>query len=230
MTAPTPICERVSPDWGGPLTEADYFTLGASWITREIADSAMLRRVDAQTGREIVGQKGSRDCAGVLIPYYWPGDPQPFNYRVRRDHPEWTQRTNGKLKQERKYLGAPNSGNRLYVPPGITLEQLADTQVPIAIVEGEKKALALQRLAWYETTSARFIPIAIAGVWNWRGIIGKSVGPEGDRIDVRGPIADLSRIEWIGRKVFIIFDADGQTNDSVRWARERICRELATRR
>jgi hypothetical protein len=39
--------QPVAPTWGGPLTEADYAALEASWITREIVDQAMLRRVDA---------------------------------------------------------------------------------------------------------------------------------------------------------------------------------------
>jgi hypothetical protein len=87
MSAPL-LPARIPPDWGGPLTEGDYIGLASSWITREIADAAMLRRVDAQTGREVVGQKGSRDCAGILIPYYWPDEPRPFNYRLRRDNPD----------------------------------------------------------------------------------------------------------------------------------------------
>lgn len=220
---------RMLPSWGGPLGESDYATLDSSWITREIADAAMLRRVDAQTGREVIGQKGGRDCAGILIPYYWAGEPQPFNYRVRRDNPDWSYGKDGKPKPERKYLGPPKSRNRLYIPPCVTLEQLADVTIPIAIVEGEKKALALWRLANYEVATPRFIPVAIAGVWSWRGTVGKTNGPNGDRIDVGGPIADLSRIEWNGRKVFIIFDANVHTNDSVKWARKGICRELATR-
>ena len=48
-------------------------------------------------------------------------------------------------------------------------------------------------------------------------------------MDVRGPIPDLSRIEWNERKVFIVFDANVHTNDSVKWARKGICRELTTR-
>jgi hypothetical protein len=39
-----------------------------------------------------------------------------------------------------------------------------------------KLRLALWRLANYETETPRFIPIAIPGVWNWRGIIGKTGG------------------------------------------------------
>jgi len=222
-----PAC--IPPPWGKPLTESDYANLSTSWISREIADAAMLRRVSDLEGREIIGQKGKRDCTGILITYYWPGDPAAFNHRLRRDKPDWTQGKNGKPKQERKYLSPPNGANRVYVPPGVTLDQLADKQIPIVLAEGEKKALALWRLANHETNSPRFIPIAIAGVWNWLGRIGKTGGPYGERLDVRGPIPDLSRIEWNERKVFIVFDANVHTNDSVKWARKGICRELTRR-
>jgi len=219
----------VPPSWGGRLTEEDYASLAASGITRELADQAMLRRMDTLEGREVLGLMGNRDCAGILIPYYWPGEPSPFNYRVRRDNPDWEQGKDGKLKQKRKYLGPPKSANRLYIPPGVTLEQLRDTTIPIAIVEGEKKAIALLGLARHDTPELRFIPIAIAGVWNWRGRVGKATGPRGERIDVHGPIADLNRIEWKGRKVLIVFDADVQTNESVDWARKGIAQEFESR-
>jgi hypothetical protein len=219
---------RIAASWGKPLTESDYAALAASWITREIADAAMLRRVEDHEGREIVGQKG-RNCAGILIPYYWPGEPSVFNYRIRRDNPDWTFGKDGRPKTERKYLGPPNGANRLFVPPGVTVDQLADIEIPIALVEGEKKALALWRLANHEVEGPRFIPIAIAGVWNWRGRVGRTGGPNGERLDVKGPIPDLSRIAWAGRRVFIVFDANVHTNDSVKWARRGICRELATR-
>ena len=220
---------RIAPAWGQPLTKGDYSALAASWITREIADAALFRRVVNSEGREIVGQKGNRDCAGILIPYYWPGDVSAFNHRIRRDNPDWTAGKDGKPKQQRKYMGPRNGSNRLFIPSGVTLEQLADVLIPIALVEGEKKALALWRLANHETELPRFIPVAIAGVWNWRGTIGKTGGPKGERLEVKGPIADLNRIPWGGRRVFIVFDTNVQTNDSVKWARKGICRELATR-
>ncbi len=218
-----------APRWGGSLNESDYTALAACWITREITDGAMLRRVDTFDGREIVGQKGNRDCAGILIPYYWPGDPHPFNYRLRRDNPDWTVGKDGHPKPARKYLGPPNSTNRLYIPPGVTLDQLQNVPIPIAIVEGEKKALALWRLANYQSPEPRFIPVAIAGVWNWRGRIGKTGGPKGERLDITGSIPDLSRVDWNLRKAFIVFDTNVHTNDSVQWARKGICRELTTR-
>ena len=178
MTAPNPASNRVPPDWGGPLTQQDHAVLARSWITPELADAAILRRVDEQEGRQIVGQKGKRDCAGILIPYYWPGDPHPVNYRIRCDRPDLVQATDGTIKEERKYLGAPGAANRLYFPPGICLGQLADVSVPIIIVEGEKKALALWRLANDESDQPRFIVAAIPGVWNWRGVIGKLLRTE----------------------------------------------------
>ena len=229
MTAPSPIPPRVPPDWGGPLAETDYAALAKCGITRELADAAMLRRVNEHEGREIVGQKGKLNCEGIAFPYYWPGEPYPNGYRLRRDHPDLVQGIDGKLKQERKYLSAPGQRNRLYFPPGVTPEHLADLSLPIVIVEGEKKSLALWCLANYETDRPRFIPIAIAGVWNWRSIIGKPLGPNGERLTVKGPIPDFSRIPWNGRTVLIIFDANVHTNDSVLWARKGLTNELAKR-
>ena len=217
----------VPPQWGGPLNDVDYAALAACWITREVADAAMLRRVNTLEGREIVGQK-RRDCAGLLFLYYFPGELRAHAYRIRRDNPDHTEK-DGKIKTTAKYLSAPGSANRLYFPPGVTLAQLADVTIPIVIVEGEKKALALWRLANHETDRLRFIPIAISGVWNWRGTIGKTGGPKGERLDVKGPIADLNRIPWKGRRVFIAFDTNVHTDDHVKWARQGICRELATR-
>ena len=228
-TAPKVYGARVGPPWGKPLSDEDYAALDASWIDREAADAAFLRRVDAYEGREVVGQKGNRDCAGILIPYYWPGEPRPFNYRLRRDHPDWKQNKDGKVKPDRKYLGPPNGSNRLYIPPGVTPAQLADINIPIIIVEGEKKALALWKLARLEADTPRFIPIAIAGVWNWRGNVGKANGPRGDRVDVMGPIPDLARLRWDKRKTLILYDVNVHTNDNVKLARKGIARELATR-
>jgi len=130
----------VLPAWGGPLLESDYAALALSWITREIAEEAMLRRVDAILGREVMGQKGNRDCSGILFPGYWPGEPYPHSYRIRRDNPDWTE-SSGKIKAKAKYLGAPGSTNRLYIPPGVTPEQLADIKIPMSSSRAKRKLL-----------------------------------------------------------------------------------------
>lgn len=220
---------RVQPDWGVPLLAGDYDTLASSWITREFADGALLRRVSAEQGREIVGQKGKRDCAGLLIPYYLPGENFPHSFRVRRDKPEHRLDMAGKLKQQGKYLGAPGCANRLYFPTSVTVAQLADPSIAIVITEGEKKAIALHRLALFKSDVPRFIPIALAGVWSWRGNVGKAGGPNGERVDVKGVLNDFGRIDWKARSVLILFDVNVHSNEDVRRARDGLSRELTSR-
>jgi hypothetical protein len=156
----------------------------------------MLRRVDADQGREIVGQKGRRNCAGVLFSYYLAGGGYPVSYRIRRDHPEFVAGDDGRLKPEGKYLGPPKSGNRIYLTPETTPDDLADPRLPLIVVEGEKKALALYRLARHESETRRFIVVGLPGVWNWRGVIAKATAAKGERVDVKGPIPDLNHIAW----------------------------------
>ena len=81
---------------GTPLTDADYAALQESWISRELADQAGLRRVDTFEGRQIVGEKGTRDCAGIIFPFYWPGEAGPYAIRLRRDRPDWVVGKNGR--------------------------------------------------------------------------------------------------------------------------------------
>ena len=101
--------------------------------------------------------------------------------------------------------------------------------LPVVLTEGEKKTLALARLATWQTQDARFLPIGKAGVWNWRGTIGIRTTAKGDRAALKGPIPDLSRITWEQRKVYIVFDANVRTNPKVRIARGRFAVELKGR-
>lgn len=228
MTAPAPTVERRPPDWGQPLTVDDYAALSRSWITQEIADYAMLRRVNDVEGAEIIQQKRRGKCAGVLFPYYLPGEPYPRNYRIRRDHPDLVKK-DGKIKEDGKYLSAPGAANNLYFPPGVSAKELAQADVPIVICEGDKKTLALSRLAAHESAQQRFIAVGVPGVWNWKGRTGKTVQSDGQRTDTKGPIPDLSLIAWKQRKVYIAYDADAATNEKVGWARSALARELSSR-
>lgn len=208
--------------WGGPLTAEDYRALSARWIDRAHADAAMLSRVADYEGRQLVGQP-RRNCAGILIPYIWPGETNTRGLRIRRDHPEIE---GGKPKQ--KYTVAPGEPNKLYVPP-TTKAALADTELPIIITEGEFKAIALSRLATHEADKPRFLPMAFAGVWNWKGTIGKTTDAKGARVDEKGPIPDLNRLEWKDRRVIVAFDTDAETNPSVSAAFYGLSRELRSR-
>src|SRR6185312_3329228 len=213
---------------GSGLLASDFVALEARWIDREIALAARLRRVDSLTGAALVGRK-SGNYAGIAIPYFFPGTSEVREYRLRRDHPDMEIDGNGRVKPKQKYLSPPGRGNMLYFPPGITDTQLREVPLPLIITEGEFKTLALWRLANWNSERPRFLPVGISGVYNWRGTIGKTNGPDGERLDVKGPIPDLERIAWEGRKVIIAYDADSSQKDLVRFARAELARHLRGR-
>ena len=211
---------------GDPVTPADLRTLEESWLTSEDVARAEIRRVDDATGRELVGRGGrSGEYAGLVFPYLLPGEDRVREYRLRRDKPD-IEYDDGKPKEKAKYLAPPGRGNMLYFPPGTPPETLTDASLPVFITEGEKKGLALQRLAGWECDKPRWLAVAVSGVWNWRGTVGKTAGPNGERCDEKGVIPDFDRVGWQGRKVHICFDSDVQKNASVKAARNALARKL----
>ena len=216
----------------GNLCDADVQMLTSGFIGIELAAQARLRRVDDIEGSEIVGRtrNASTSYAGIVFPYFTPKDyDSPREYRLRRDQPEIERNGNGEMQEKGKYLGPPGSRNMIYFPPGLTGGELADTKLPCVIMEGEKKTLALYRLASEGADKLRFMPIGLSGVWNWKGTIGKTTAPNGSRVDVKGVIPDFDLIQWKGRDVTILFDANVQSNQSVWFARQGLARELAKR-
>ena len=201
----------------------------ARWIDRSLAVEAGLRRVDSLTGAEIVGRK-SGNYAGIVIPYFDPRSDQVREYRLRRDQPDLEYDSSGNLKTRQKYLSPPGRSNMLYVVPGVEPELLRDANIPVLITEGEFKALALWRLATHGSPAQpRFLPLGLSGVYNWRGTIGKTVGPDGSRLDVKGTIPDLDWVAWHDRKVVIAYDTDIVTKDLVRIARSELAAHLRGR-
>jgi predicted P-loop ATPase len=211
---------------GSALSNADFIALEARWVNRELAEAAFLRRVDSFTGAQLVGRKGG-DYSGIAIPYVSPGSPYVREYRLRRDHPDFEAGANGELRVKQKYLSPPGRGNMLYLPPACDPALLRNVALPLILTEGEFKTLALWQLAtWNATDGPRFLPVGIAGVFNWRGTIAKATGPDGQRLNVKGPIADLDWITWKDRKVTIAFDADASTKEQVRYARAELAQHL----
>jgi hypothetical protein len=219
----------IAPVIGSDLTPADYTELEARWIDRTLALQAGLRRVDSLTGGDIVGRKNG-NYAGIVIPYFHPGSDQVREYRLRRDHPDLECDSAGNLKPKQKYLSPPGRSNMLYIAPGVDPGLLRDANTPVVITEGEFKTLALRRLANHGSPAQpRFLPLGLSGVYNWRGTIGKTVGPDGSRLDVKGTIPDLDWVSWQGRKVVIAYDADAVTKDLVRFARSELTARLRGR-
>jgi predicted P-loop ATPase len=214
--------------FGSELADTDYKALGSRWITPEGADQAGIRRVDSSVGRDMFGRKQG-DLAGLIIPNVFPGESHIREYRLRRDHPDLEYRADGSFREANKYIQPSQRSNLLYFPPGTPAALLADASIPIVVTEGEFKALALWRLARHDSTSPKFMPMSVAGVWNWRGTVGKTTGPKGDRRDVKGVISDFDRIVCKGRQVVIAFDADCESNPKVTAARRALAAMLIDR-
>lgn len=210
------------------LTERDFAQLEKSYLTREICKAAQIRRADNFTGAEIVGRqpRGGAEYSGLVFPYRWPGQTGIRELRLRRDKPD-KEVDGNKIKEKNKYLTPPGRGNLLYFTPSATVEQLHDA-TPIVIVEGEKKALALDRFC-RESDDARLV-IGLAGVWSWRGNVGKEINSDGHaESSVKGTIPDFDRLTWDERDVEILFDANCNTNREVAAARRELQRELIAR-
>ena len=216
---------------GSPLSEHHYSDLERSWIDRPTAGRALLRHVTNIEGAEILGRKSVRNCSGILFSNIFPGENHVREYCIRVDSPELEQQPDGSVKEIRKYLVPPQSRPLLWFMPGISIEQLKDPSLQIGFFEGLKKYVAADRLAHYELTNGkpRFLAIGIPGAWNWRGTVAIRTNVNGDREPVKGPIVDLDRIVWSGRTVYLVFDADTQTNGQVRHARQSLALELQPR-
>jgi hypothetical protein len=70
---------------GGQLSPEDP-SKASSYITPELAEHALLRRVDSVEGARVVGRRDKlSNYAGMLFPYVRPGEHMPREYRLRRD-------------------------------------------------------------------------------------------------------------------------------------------------
>lgn len=219
------------PPGAKPLTESDYDRLIG--IDRETVISAQLARVDNFTARQLTGQNGPHDLSGIAIPYYRPGTADPLEYSVRLDDPPRTELgKHGEFKETRKYLWPVGRPNRFYVPPGTKAEWLLDSSIPVVFVEGVKKALALWGLAFHGVSESaekpRFVVVGLNGVWNWLSKTGREETAEGGWEHKSEPLPDFSWLTWTNRKVFILYDANVQTNPNVRSARRRLTDHLHT--
>jgi hypothetical protein len=209
------------------LTDQDYASLARSYITRDIATAADIFRVVSIDGREIVGRKGGGNFAGIVFPCRWPGSSDITAYRLRLDSPPFDMRTR---KPQYRYLVAQGTRNRFYLPLEDPAD-LANPDIDVWFVEGEKKYLALHAFAEKACSNGfpKFIPVGLFGVWGFRSITGIIEDKDGHRVSVKGVINDFEKFRWDGRRVFILFDSNTAWNESVRAARAQLARELEGR-
>jgi hypothetical protein len=178
------------------------------------------------------GRHDYEDYAGLIFPYIFPGEFGVRSHRLRRDNPPMTWEQ-GHRRLRDKYISAPGYANVLYFHPSTSPAVLRDCRLPLVFLEGQKKALAVLRLAWEAKSESAeaplFVPVGLNGVWGWHGRTGITVSPSGKRVPEKGPISDLARIEWGGRRVYILFDTNVATNHKVAAARNALALELVHR-
>jgi len=218
------MAEQIQPSdalYAGTLNERDVQMFASIGVPIDLPEEAHIERVSDEEARERFGITGppSKNMAGIIFPYYSPFTGHRVTARARRDNPEFE---NDKPKD--KYISAYGDGRHLYFPPDAQ-EKLQEPSTPIVLVEAEKSVLALT--AWARRTGTAVIPVGMGGCWGWKGRIGKTVGINGDPVDVEGPLPDMAVCE--GRTVFVMLDSNVATNSKVQAARNALVRELVRR-
>lgn len=140
----------------------------------------------------------ARYGSALVFPYRDAGGNVAF-CRVKPDNPP---EKNGKLL---KYLQPKGVRVRCYFPAGVR-EMLAAGSVRISITEGEKKAIS--------ATLHGFPTIGLSGVNAWC------------KAGTTMLNSDLAAIEWKGRKVYLIFDSDAETNAHVQLELQKLAMAL----
>lgn len=195
--------------------------LRRSGLSPSTIDSSGIK--DETTDNETALRLDKYHVKGFVLPYYGVDRQQLKFYRVKV-----LQSLNG--HQPPKYIQPKAAGNHLYLPPELALIDptwAKNTELPLFITEGEKKALA--------GVQAGLPTIAVGGVFSWRthihtlerGVVRVEDKPSSRvvHLDDRGEkayktevAAELGDIEWRNRDVYLIFDSDATTNPEVQRA------------
>jgi len=193
--------------------------LEQSGISPELIAEAGLRSVTDVESYNFGFRNGGSSTCGLLFPFT---DPTTWRLSKRFSLLKPDAQVSG-----RKYLSPVGETLRLYLVPGLTDSHLKDASIPVWIVEGIKKSLAVE--TWRLRDGRPGVVVGISGCWGWRrkikgllpnGTIGK-VGSE--------PIPDLDLLMWEGREVWICLDGDAITNKRVGQAERALVKELKTR-
>ena len=185
----------------GPLTLARWHSYG---FDEELIAKYRLRDISAAEASEL-GFHSPSD--GIYIEY-----PQDENSRIRYHRTGFQAQTDcGKYGQR------PKTAPALYVPPPLAgCRELSEVSVPVVLLEGEFKAIALDVIA--NELSTKIIPLAIGGVSSWQSAkLGWDLLPE------------LAQIKWGGRTVYLAFDMDSTDNPNVSLALGKLFNKLSSK-
>ncbi len=181
--------------------------LEASAVSPDVARERGYVSVDTKTRLDGPGFSApQRRVPGLLIPIHGvTGTVATWQYRP--DVPRVTRAGRGV-----KYETPAGTRMLLDVPPRVR-PQLGDPKIPLWLTEGARKADA--------AVTAGLACIAVLGVWNWRG-----TNPAGGTV----ALADWESVALNGRRVYVAFDSDAMTKDSVHVALSRLAAFLTARK
>ena len=204
------------------LTVADLEMFGRLGILPDLLGRAGVSRVTDAEARCDYGITAGGDMAGIIFPYCDPLTGDRVSARLRRNRPD----LDPDATPKGKYVCPWGDNRHLYFLPGAG-QLLGDVSVDVIFVEAEKSALALAALS--QRSARKWLVIATGGCWGWHGKTGVEPGSNGEREQARGPLLDMDRIRWRGRKASIIFDSNVTSNPQVAAAREAVAKELYRR-
>jgi hypothetical protein len=141
----------------------------------------------------------------LVLPIY--GVDGTYKYsRVRPDQPP---------PESGKYLQPSGTPNVLDVPRTV-LDKVMDASVPLALIEGERKADHL--------ASRRVAVVCLFGVWNWSNKV-----EEGTPYETQLLLECFDRVPLRDREVAILFDCDTRINKNIQLAAYRLASKLRER-
>lgn len=219
---------------GSPFdfTQRDRQMFEQSYLTLEMVKAqGWWRAADSINGFDALGHKPTalKDYNGIVIVYTHPITGLERERVLRLDNPGH----DAEGKEQGKYRGPIGRTNMFYIPLGVAVEWLRDISIPVVFVEGEKKALALWRIALENMRDGKplFIPIGLRGVWGWIGKTGNRDLPGPGHERENGPLNDFDFLEWKGRVVYILYDSNlhspkEKTRENIRAARRGLSHHL----
>jgi hypothetical protein len=185
--------------------------LTASGLTAETIELAKLySEYHHQRIAELLQRRVWPRAAGgaLVLPFYLPGESEPYAYRIRPDSPRVERKKNGKERAV-KYDQASDAGLLVYFTPRASAGGwYRDETLPLHWTEGEKKALALDQLG---------LPcVGLTGIWNWLDADHREATNE-KRLH---PLIS-KHVHVAGRRHVIVYDYDvAQDEKKTRAARE----------
>lgn len=196
----------------GPAWDLAIKKLESSGLT---AEDLTTLRMEVLEGAETAKLHDSFSGLPALKLTYW--DPRDLT-RPLSGAPKWPPfyrlrylREGGDKKDDIRYTNEPNAGVVAYFPPSVDWPSIiADPDATLIITEGELKAAKACREG--------FPCLGLGGVWNFRS----------SKLGITF-LAELEAINWVKRRVYIVFDSDVATKPGVQQALNSFSQELADR-